>query len=102
MLTQQNILHFLSDNKLFLREQFHVVKIGIFGSFARNEQNADSDIDIIVEMENNVSNLYDLKWDLRAFLKNKFQREVDICNAKHIKSHAKDFILKDAIYVWKW
>jgi predicted nucleotidyltransferase len=99
MLTQQNILNFLSENKLFLREQFHVVKIGIFGSFARNEQNPDSDIDILIEMENNVSNVYDLKWNLREFLKNQFQREVDICNSKHIKPYAKDYILKDAIYV---
>ena len=99
MLTQQNILNFLSENKLFLREQFHVVKIGIFGSFARNEQNPDSDIDILIEMENNVSNVYDLKWTLREFLKNQFQRDVDICNSKHIKPYAKDYILKDAIYV---
>ena len=99
MLTQQNILNFLSENKLFLREQFHVVKIGIFGSFARNEQNPDSDIDILIEMENNISNVYDLKWNLREFLKNQFQRDVDICNSKHIKPYAKDYILKDAIYV---
>ena len=99
MLTQQNILNFLSENKLFLREQFHVVKIGIFGSFARNEQNPDSDIDILIEMENNVSNVYDLKWNFREFLKNQFQRDVDICNSKHIKPYAKDYILKDAIYV---
>ena len=99
MLTQQNILNFLSENKLFLREQFHVVKIGIFGSFARNEQNPDSDIDILIEMENNVSNVYDLKWNLREFLKNQFQRDVDICNSKHMKPYAKDYILKDAIYV---
>ena len=99
MLTQENILNFLSENKLFLREQFHVVKIGIFGSFARNEQNPDSDIDILIEMENNVSNVYDLKWNLSEFLKNQFQRDVDICNSKHIKPYAKDYILKDAIYV---
>jgi predicted nucleotidyltransferase len=99
MLTQENILNFLSENKLFLREQFHVVKIGIFGSFARNEQNPDSDIDILIEMENNVSNDYDLKWNLREFLKNQFQRDVDICNSKHIKPYAKEYILKDAIYV---
>ncbi len=99
MLTQQNILNFLGENKLFLREQFHIEKIGIFGSFARNEQNPDSDIDILIEMENNVSNVYDLKWNLREFLKSQFQRDVDICNSKHIKPYAKDYILKDAIYV---
>lgn len=74
------------------------MKIGIFGSFARNEQNAESDIDILIELENNVSNIYDLKWSLRELLKNQFQREVDICNTKHLKPYAKEIILKDAIY----
>lgn len=72
MLTQQGILNYLSENKLFLLENFHVVKIGIFGPFARNEQNAESDIDMI-ELENNVSNIYDLKWSLGELLKNQFQ-----------------------------
>lgn len=98
MLTQQGILNYLSENKLFLLENFHVVKIGIFGSFARNEQNAESEIDILIELENNVSNIYDLKWSLRELLKNQFQREVDICNTKHLKPYAKEIILKDAIY----
>lgn len=91
-------MQFLSENKEFLRKEFHVAKIGIFGSFARNEQRPDSDIDVLIELENNTSNIYDLKWALRDFLKSKFNREVDICNEKHIKPFAKPYILKDAIY----
>lgn len=98
MLTQKNILNYLSENKILFREQFHIVRIGVFGSFARNEQNADSDIDILIELEDNVSNVFDLKWTLRELLTKQFQREVDICNTKHIKPYAKEFILKDAIY----
>ena len=99
MLTQQNILDFLKENKAFLQKEFHIMKIGVFGSFARNEQSLNSDIDILIELENNVSNVFDLKWALRDFLKTKFNREVDICNAKHIKSYAREYVLKDAIYV---
>lgn len=98
MLTQQTILLFLSDNKEYLRKTFHVSKIGIFGSFARNEQRPDSDIDFLIELENNASNVYDLKWELREFLKKQFNREVDVCNQKHIKPFAKEQILKDALY----
>lgn len=98
MLTQQNILQFLYENKDFFRTEFHVSKIGIFGSYARNEQGPDSDIDFLIEMESNVSNVYDLKWELREFLKKQFNREVDVCNQKHIKPFAKEQILKDALY----
>jgi predicted nucleotidyltransferase len=98
MLTPQTILLFLSDNKEYLRKTFHVSKIGIFGSFARNEQRPDSDIDFLIELESNASNVYDLKWELREFLKKQFNREVDVCNQKHIKPFAKEQILKDALY----
>ena len=98
MLTQQQILQFLSENKTFLRSEFHVSKIGLFGSFARNEQGTESDIDVLIELENNTPNVFDVKWALREFLKAKFNREVDLCNTKHIKPFAKNFILKDVIY----
>lgn len=95
---QEQILTFLIENKTFFRERFHVVRIGIFGSFARNEQNLNSDIDILIELEKNAPHVYDLKWGLREFLKKQFQREVDICNLKHIKPYAKEYVLKDVIY----
>jgi hypothetical protein len=99
MLDQQSILKFLSENKSFFLERYHVEKIGIFGSFARNEEGPESDVDILIELESNVTNVFDLKWSLREFLKNKFRRNVDICNTKHIKPFVKEYILKDAIYV---
>jgi hypothetical protein len=98
MLAQQQILQFLSENKTFLRSEFHVSKIGIFGSFARNEQGPESDIDVLIELENNTANVFDVKWALREFLKAKFNRDFDLCNTRHIKPYAKNFILKEVIY----
>ncbi len=98
VLNRDSILQYLRENEAFFRSEFHVSKIGIFGSFARNEQGPDSDVDILVELDSNASNVFDLKWALRELLKQKFAREVDICNARHIKPFAKEFILKDAVY----
>jgi predicted nucleotidyltransferase len=50
MIQRQEILNYLSSNKELFYNQFSVIKIGIFGSYARNEQSEDSDIDIIIEM----------------------------------------------------
>jgi hypothetical protein len=99
MLNRQDILSFLRDNKEYLQKHFHLTKMGIFGSFARDEQKQDSDIDLLIEMEEETKNIFDLKWELREFLKKRFNREVDICNEKYIKSYAKPYILRDAIYV---
>ncbi len=100
MLNRESILQYLREIEAFFRSEFHVSIIGIFGSFARNEQRPDSDVDILVELDSNASNVFDLKWALRELMKQKFAREVDICNARHIKPFAKEFILKYAVYAW--
>lgn len=90
---------YLASNKDFLCSKYHLKKIGFFGSFARGEQNSLSDIDIIVEFENNTSNLYEIKMELRDFLKKEFNREVDIAREKYIKDRIKKEISKEAIFV---
>ena len=59
MLTRQDILTFLRDNKEYLQKHFHLTKVGIFGSFAREEQKADSDIDLLIEMEDETKDIFD-------------------------------------------
>ncbi len=53
MKTKIQILEFLSQNKKVLRDKYHIVRIGLFGSYAREEQNPESDIDLLVEFEEN-------------------------------------------------
>jgi predicted nucleotidyltransferase len=98
MLEATEIINSLKKNKPFLREHFHCIEIGLFGSFARNEQTNKSDIDILVVFEPETPNLYDVEQNLKKYLKNKFNREVDICAKKWINPIFKPSILKDAIY----
>nr|WP_129670820.1 nucleotidyltransferase domain-containing protein [Candidatus Chloroploca sp. Khr17] len=35
-----------------LREEYDVERLGIFGSYVRNEQHAESDVDILVSFRN--------------------------------------------------
>lgn len=99
MLTKNEILEYLKNNKNVFFAQFHLTKIGLFGSYARDEQNPNSDIDILIERTPDAKNIFDLDWELQKLLKNQFNREVDICTEKYIKPFAKSFILRDAIYV---
>ena len=48
-LTKEDILQFLRENKALLKERFHVDKIMLFGSYARDEATDESDIDILIE-----------------------------------------------------
>ena len=98
MTTKDQILSFISGNKKMLREKFHITRIGLFGSYARGEQQDTSDIDLLVEFEENTQDLYDLKIQLKELFKIKFGTETDICREKYIKPKIKKTILKETVY----
>ena len=98
MLTSTEIIKFLKKNKPYLRKHFHCSEIGLFGSFARNEQTEQSDIDILVVFESETPDLYHVELNLKEYLQTKFNREVDICSKKWIKPIFKSLVLNDAIY----
>jgi len=98
MLTTSEILVFLTNNKNVFENRFYCLKIGLFGSFARNEQTESSDIDIIVEFKPDTPDFYETELELKKFIGNKFNRKVDICAEKWIKPIFKPMILKDTIY----
>jgi hypothetical protein len=97
--SKDEILNFLSLRKNFLRINFHIVKLGLFGSFARGDNESGSDIDLIVEFEENTQNLFDLKRKLKAYLIDNLNLEVDICREKYIKPRYKKAILTETQYV---
>ena len=98
MRTRDQILTFLTQNKKLFRDKYHIIRIGIFGSYARGDQNLKSDIDLLVEFEDNTQDLYDLKLQLMDFFRTKLGIEVDICREKYIKPRIKKSILKETIY----
>jgi predicted nucleotidyltransferase len=98
MKTRDEILDFLSQNKKLFRDRYHIDKIGLFGSYARGDQNNKSDLDLIVEFEENTQDLYELKLQIKDFFKTHLGLEVDICREKYIKPRFKKAILKEAIY----
>lgn len=98
MKTKAEILSFLAQNREKFQEEFHILRIGLFGSYARGDQKENSDIDLVVEFEENTPDLYELKSELIEFIKAKLGLEADICREKYIKPRFKEFILKEAIY----
>jgi predicted nucleotidyltransferase len=99
MTTKGEILEFLTRNKQYFRDQFGIVKIGLFGSYAKDEQTDGSDIDLIVEFAKNTPNLFDVKNELKNYIKEKFNIQVDIAREKYLKPIYRDSILKETIYV---
>lgn len=96
---RDEILSFLREKKDELFSEYQLVKIGLFGSFARNEGTEDSDIDLIVEFEPDTKNLLEKKSEIKSLLATRFGREVDLCREKYLKPYFKSQILQSAIYV---
>jgi predicted nucleotidyltransferase len=94
-MTKSSILSFLKENKKLLSEKFQVRNIGLFGSYARGEENEESDIDIIVDMPSN----FDVYYDLKEYLQNAFKKKIDLGLETNIRSFIKNKIESEVIYV---
>ena len=83
----------LTDFKGMFGKRFGIVSIGIFGSVARQENTADSDIDIVVEVERpSLTLMYELK--------KLFDCEVDLIRFREsLRPLLKNNILNDVVYV---
>ena len=51
MKTLTEIRQTLQEHKLQLAEAYGVYVLGVFGSYVRDEQRPDSDVDILIELE---------------------------------------------------
>ena len=47
---RNRILTIIRNEKPYLQKHFGLLSIGLFGSFARDEQHPESDIDLLVEL----------------------------------------------------
>lgn len=99
MLNKEIILDFLKDQSQYLRNNYHILKIGLIGSFARDEQTDISDIDLLIEFEPGTDDIYNIKMKLKDYLKSNFQRDVDICREKYLKPYIKEYLMEEVIYV---
>lgn len=93
MIDKTLILDFLKIHRNEMVEEFGVTKIGLFGSYVRDEQKEDSDIDIAVEIESNN------KFRSFYYLEDNLGRSVDLGIESTLKPIAKEAIIKDIIYV---
>ena len=90
-------LNIINENRATLRDKYFVKEIGIFGSVARGEQTAASDVDVLVEFSEPVGFFAFL--DLEDFLTRTFGKKVDLVTKRALKLAVKDQILRDVVYV---
>ena len=95
-MNKHDILEFLRTHKTELQSRFGVSRIGLFGSYARDEQRADSDVDLVVELQS--SNTFRSFFGLKAYLEDNLHMTVDLGMESAIKPAAKASVRQDIIY----
>jgi len=101
MLNKQDILNYLSENKQFFREKYYVDKIGLVGSYARDDNTDDSDVDLVVYFlpEANHNRIFRLYVDLQENISSQLHKSVDIIAKGKVLPAFRDVINKEIIYV---
>ena len=97
-MTKAFVLDFLKKHKTLYFEKYGVTKIGLFGSYAREESQKESDVDIAIEMLDEKKSLSSF-FALRRELEHAFKTKVDLGIESALKPIAKERILKEIIYV---
>jgi len=97
---KENILDYLGAIKRELKKD-GIEKIGLFGSFARDNADLYSDIDIVIKTSSSFAKKFRgadsfiFLDGLRKKIERKFQRKVDICDEAGLRNRS---VIKDAIY----
>jgi hypothetical protein len=96
MITKEEILNTLAKDKPELQRRFKVRKMALFGSYARGEQRADSDVDILVEVDPSIG----LEFvTLAERIEKLLGVGVDLVSSRAVTSKAMEFIGPELIYV---
>jgi len=88
---------------LRLREYFRgkpVLKAFLFGSYSRNEGSADSDIDILVDLD--YSKHIGLGFaDMKSELEELLQKKIDLVSSRAVSKYISPFVEKDKKLIYE-
>jgi len=92
--TAEEVFRTIEANREQLR-RLGVKRLGLFGSMARGEASAASDLDFLLELERKSFSTY---MDVKFLLEELFVCRVDLVLPNSIKPRLRPIILKEAIY----
>ncbi len=84
-----------NQNKI---ESFGVKRLGLFGSYVRNEHNPQSDIDILVEFVHDLKS-FDNFMHLSFLLEDILERHIELVTIESLSPYIKLHIIKEVEYV---
>ena len=96
-MTLEEVKGILSDHRTFLNTTFGVKSLSLFGSYARNEQSPESDIDILVEFDGAIDLFEFIK--LENTLGELLGRKADLVMKDALKPRIRVRVLLEAVEI---
>ena len=93
-LTRAEILKTLGEHEEMLR-QYSVKRIGLFGSYVRNQPRRGSDVDLLVEFEKPT---YDNSYDLSVSLERLFRRRIELVTHRSLSAHLRPLVEREVAW----
>jgi len=90
-MTKEKIKEIIREHKEILKK-YKVKSVALFGSYVRNEQKEDSDIDLLVEFEEDTyHNFINLIFSLEELLK----KEITVVSKEDLSPYIQPYVLKE-------
>jgi len=87
----------LKEDKAKLAELFGVEELALFGSYARGDENPESDIDILIKLR---TPSYSSLMSIMRYFEKKFHKKIDLVRkGPHLTERFFKIVGKDIIYV---
>jgi len=83
MLSTEKVIELLQEKHAYLAAEFGVSKIGLFGSYAKGQSSATSDVDLFVEFERPIGFRF---IELVDYLENLLGQKVDVLTSAGIQN----------------
>ena len=96
-MNRASILALLDERRDVIKTRFGARHLALFGSAARDELRAESDVDVLVEFDGPAT--YDGYFSLKDYLEQLLNRPVDLVTSKGLKPRARQHVEQDLIRV---
>ena len=94
---RSKILGLLGERRQEIVARFGVKRVALFGSAARDELDANGDVDVLVEFEGPAT--FSAYMDLKFYLEDLLGRPVDLVTDKALRKELRPYVEKEMIRV---
>lgn len=98
MISKESILKTLKSNKMTL-SKFGIRNVGLFGSYVRNEQSTESDIDLLIDFEPEKENFDNFMAVYDLFEKLFSSKKIEVVTLNGLSPYIGPRILSEVQYV---